>query len=305
MNMIEQSASVPQILKIAKPDTSETYFLGYRVPINHDASLSSTHTYKTNIHRQGTSSAKTYFLSGLDDGITFRDDINGVVITQLSHNTTSSTVFIDFTAPICMKSSPLLTVTPLSQSAGPSKSLNYTISIKNQNASSCPMATFQMANLSLPSGWSGVFNPSNVNLNSGLTQNVTWSVSSSLTAADGSYPVAAKAVDASDVTKTSSVNATYVVFSDTEAPVVDINKPLHQAQITAMTSVEVSATDNDGMSKVEFYVDGGFKASDSLVPFTYNLNPKKMSAGAHGIMVIGYDKNGNTASDVITINVVK
>jgi hypothetical protein len=164
---------------------------------------------------------------------------------------------------------------------------------------------FEMANAQLPSGWTGVFNPSSVSLNSGISQNVTWSISSPVTATDGSYALAAKATDTNDVTQTSTVNATTVLFTDSEPPVVNIAKPLHQTQITSMTTVEVSATDNGGMSKVEFYIDGGFKSSDTSAPFTYNMNPKKMTAGAHGVMAIGYDKNGNTASDIITVNVVK
>jgi hypothetical protein len=71
-------ALAPQVLKIAKPDTNEYYYLSYRRPLGFDANLSSTYLEQLNIHRyKGSGTVPTYFLDALGDGESFTDAING------------------------------------------------------------------------------------------------------------------------------------------------------------------------------------------------------------------------------------
>lgn len=88
-------AQYPQILKFPKPDTSDTYYLSYRQPIGFDTTLSSTYTKGVNIHHYISDSAtRTYFLSSLGDGEIYSDSVNGIIVTQLTHNSDYVTVDI-------------------------------------------------------------------------------------------------------------------------------------------------------------------------------------------------------------------
>jgi hypothetical protein len=301
LNMLEQSSASTQALKISKPDTQEFYFLGFRAPFNRDAALTSTYAHKTNVHKFKGGSNKTYFLSGLGDGISFRDDLNGVSVTQVAHTATSSTVAVNFFAPVCGKANPLVTISPSSQSATPGKGLAYTLSITNKHSSSCAAAMFALSNVSLPGGFSGSFTPSTISLASGAVGTVQWVVNSSASSAVGSYAISAKAVDMSDTTKTASVSGTYVVFVDFEPPVVSIIKPANMVKVKGNISVEASASDNKGVGKVEFYVDGKLSSTDASAPYSFFLNGNKLSTGQHAVMALGYDVAGNTASSSITI----
>ncbi|HEC81985.1 MAG TPA: hypothetical protein ENI42_06140, partial [Thermoplasmatales archaeon] len=66
--------------------------------------------------------------------------------------------------------------------------------------------------------------------------------------------------------------------------------------------IKVEATDESGVEKVDFYVDGKLKHRDYYSPYIYSiwhdfsLLPKK-----HVIHVVAYDTVGLTASDEVTV----
>lgn len=76
---------------------------------------------------------------------------------------------------------------------------------------------FCSCNSIVPSGWSSNFSPSSVNLNSGESTNVNWSVTSDSQAPEDNYGVTAEATDDTEQTFTGSDNANYEV--NNSAPV--------------------------------------------------------------------------------------
>jgi hypothetical protein len=89
---------------------------------------------------------------------------------------------------------------------------------------------------------------------------------------------------------------------DLTAPTVNITKPLNGAKISSRVDVQASASDNVGVARVEFYIDGKLSATDSSAPYTYRWNVnRKISNGTHTIMAKAYDVAGNSASSSISV----
>jgi hypothetical protein len=83
--------------------------------------------------------------------------------------------------------------------------------------------------------------------------------------------------------------------NDTEPPQVTITAPPDGDTLrTDTTLVEVTATDNRAVAKVEFYADGTLLGSDTQVPYTYAWVWGELRATA-------VDKAGNSASDTIAV----
>ncbi len=100
-----------KVLKIAKPDTDEEYYLSYRVP---DGLFDTSFTVLGMGSNEGVSlhvsseefGRKTYALAALPDrsltlldGTSFVDAENGVTVTQISHDADSVTVAVGFGPP--------------------------------------------------------------------------------------------------------------------------------------------------------------------------------------------------------------
>ena len=64
-----------------------------------------------------------------------------------------------------------------------------------------------------------------------------------------------------------------------------------------------NATDNLGVSKVEFYIDNVLKASDQVSPYNYSLDTLSLTNGSHVIKAKAYDNSGLTSEDSVTITV--
>ncbi|MFA6433994.1 MAG: Ig-like domain-containing protein, partial [Elusimicrobiales bacterium] len=89
-----------------------------------------------------------------------------------------------------------------------------------------------------------------------------------------------------------AVNA---VFTDTAAPTVSVTAPTAGATVSGTIGVTASASDNVGVSRVDFYVDGSLQGSDTSSPYAYSLNTTSLSNAAHTITARAYDAAGNNA----------
>lgn len=84
---------------------------------------------------------------------------------------------------------------------------------------------------------------------------------------------------------------------DTEAPAVNLTSPNDGATVTGRVDVTASASDNVGVTWVEFYVDDNLKASDTAAPFSFRLETTTLSNGAHALKAKAHDAAGNAATD--------
>jgi hypothetical protein len=91
--------------------------------------------------------------------------------------------------------------------------------------------------------------------------------------------------------------------ADTQAPSVTVTNPANGATVSGTVSVTASASDNVGVTKVEFFVDGSLKSTDTSSPYSYSWDTTAVSNGGHSVMAKAYDAAGNTNSDTNSVTV--
>jgi hypothetical protein len=92
---------------------------------------------------------------------------------------------------------------------------------------------------------------------------------------------------------------------DTTAPATSITSPSNGATVSGTVSVTATASDNVGVTSVEFYVDGVLAATDSSSPYSFSWNTTGVANGSHSLSSKAYDAAGNagTSSTVsVTVN---
>ncbi len=117
----------------------------------------------------------------------------------------------------------------------------------------------------------------------------------SLTVANGSHVLMATAVDMAG--NTASVGLSFTVSNIIDlSPAVAITSPANGSRIAANTktvTVNVSATDENSVVKVELYVDGKLIDASKKGPYSFRWDVKKLADGAHTLVSRAYDKAGN------------
>jgi len=117
----------------------------------------------------------------------------------------------------------------------------------------------------------------------------TWNT---LAAANGAYTICAKAYDAAGNVG-QSANVSVIVFNDTIAPVVSIAAPVNNSTAGGTVSVSANASDNVGVTKVEFYLNGALQSTVASAPYSFNWNTLAAANGAYILSAKAYDAAGN------------
>lgn len=92
---------------------------------------------------------------------------------------------------------------------------------------------------------------------------------------------------------------------DTTAPTVSITAPANGATVVGTVSVTATASDNIGVTKVEFYVDSVLKSTDTTSPYSYSWDSTSVANGTHSLTAKAYDAalNVGTSTAVsVTVN---
>jgi beta-lactam-binding protein with PASTA domain len=93
---------------------------------------------------------------------------------------------------------------------------------------------------------------------------------------------------------------------DTTPPNVSITSPANGTSYTAPQTINISASasDNVGITKVDFYDNNLFKASDTTAPYSYSWTISSSNNGAHSFTAVAYDPSGNsTISNPVNLTV--
>ena len=97
-----------------------------------------------------------------------------------------------------------------------------------------------------------------------------------------------------------------VTGPDTVAPTVAVSSPANNSIVIDSVVVLVNASDNVGVQKVEFYIDGNLVLTRAVPPWQYSWNVLSLSAGSiHTILAKAYDAAGNVGSSQTTIVTVQ
>jgi len=92
---------------------------------------------------------------------------------------------------------------------------------------------------------------------------------------------------------------------DTILPVTSITSPLAGATVSGTTSVTASASDNVGVTKVEFYLDGVLKSTDTTSPYSWSWDTTTATNGSHTLTTKAYDAAlnvGTSAAVGVTVS---
>lgn len=93
--------------------------------------------------------------------------------------------------------------------------------------------------------------------------------------------------------------------ADTTPPVVTVTSPAAGSIVSGSnTKINVTATDNKGVIKIQIYLDGTIVKTGTVATLSYSWNVKKARTGVHTIYAKAYDAAGNVGTSP-TITVTK
>jgi fibronectin type 3 domain-containing protein len=119
--------------------------------------------------------------------------------------------------------------------------------------------------------------------------------------ADGTYVLQAFALD--EAANQSALSAPISVTVDTVPPSSALSSPAAGVTVSGMTAVAATASDNLGVWKVVFQVDGVTKATDTSSPYTYSWDTTGVADGSHTVTEVATDLAGNTSTASATVTV--
>ena len=118
------------------------------------------------------------------------------------------------------------------------------------------------------------------------------------------YKLAVTAKNAAGKTsKASTLMASTASCSDATPPTVAVTAPTADATVSGNVSLTASASDNVGLARVEFWVDGVQEAADTSPPYSYGWDTTQEVGGPHTILVKAVDTSNNSASETLGVTV--
>ena len=113
------------------------------------------------------------------------------------------------------------------------------------------------------------------------------------------------AVTAYDTEGTESEYSNIVTLEEQILPSVAITAPLNATKVSGVVSVNVTASDNVGVAKVEFYVNDVLTATETETasPYSFSWDTVTVAEGAHTLMIKAYDMAGNVSQSSSTVTV--
>jgi len=221
----ETTGTNPKALKILKDATSKTwYYVEFRQPTGFDGMVSSysnvlngvvIHTGSDSDANSSelldmTPSTSSWYDPALDVGLTFQDPTSGVIISTQSVSSSNAVVNITVGSTPCVSAAPSVAISPSqSQTVTAGTSVNYTVSITNNDTSTCSSSTYGLQ-ITDPSGWSGSFaGSSSLTISPGASASTGMTIASALTAPNGSYLIGTTAANTANTSLAQSGSATY------------------------------------------------------------------------------------------------
>jgi Zn-dependent metalloprotease len=98
---------------------------------------------------------------------------------------------------------------------------------------------------------------------------------------------------------TTPYNLALTYSGGTTPPPADTTAPIATATETGTSgtiTLAATATDNVGVTKVEFYIDGALVGTDTTSPYSVTYNSALLTNGTHSLVAKAYDAAGNIGS---------
>lgn len=120
----------------------------------------------------------------------------------------------------------------------------------------------------------------------------------------GAHTIFAKAWDNEDNCGLSNlVNVNIIDTTDNEPPQIVIVSPAPGATVSGTVEVLTEVSDNVGVAKVLFFIDGDSVFTDTVAPFSFSWNTTTYTNGPHTVLAKAFDFSENWANSMITVKV--
>jgi len=80
-----------------------------------------------------------------------------------------------------------------------------------------------------------------------------------------------------------------VSIPELQSPSTSITYPANNRNVSGTVAITASASYNVGVTRVEFYVNGLLRGTDTSTPYTYSCNTASQAAGTYTLMTRAYD----------------
>ena len=102
----------------------------------------------------------------------------------------------------------------------------------------------------------------------------------------------------------SIVGLLFIFSCDTTPPSVSITSVTAGSTVNEIVTITVDADDNEGISKVEFYINDELIETDTEYPYEYVWNTTEYDNGTeHTLRVVAYDEMDNSALDEVRVTI--
>jgi len=119
------------------------------------------------------------------------------------------------------------------------------------------------------------------------------------TAADGNHTLIARATDASGLVGTATVG----VRVDNTNPTVALTNPINGALLKGLVGLQATASDEQGVARVEFFVDGTLIGTATSHPYSVSWNSATVANGTHTLTARAYDTLGLSSASSVLVTV--
>ena len=292
----EVSGSGTKALKIKRGSGNNDYvWVEYRQPIgSYDANFGSQVYSGAMLHYEdlftsvkshlldGTPSTSSFSDPAVPSGSTTVDAYTNLSIAVGPATSSALTVTVDFGPEPCNEANPAVSATPSNPSVDAGNSVDYTVSITNNDSSGCSPASLSLSSLE-PAGWVSTFSTSVLTLAPGAATTVTLTESVDAGSEPGTYPVDVTATHdtaSSPMSHTDNVSATVTVVPDPcveAAPTVTASPSDQSVDPGSSAAYNVTVTNNDSATcgEVAFSLSSSEPAGwgNSFSPSSLTLAP--------------------------------
>ena len=92
--------------------------------------------------------------------------------------------------------------------------------------------------------------------------------------------------------------------TDTQPPTVVVGNPQASSTVSGLVAVDVTASDDKGVARVDLLVNGSKVSSDSTAPFAFSWDSSKVANGMAELKVVAVDAAGNAGTSApLPVNV--
>jgi beta-lactamase superfamily II metal-dependent hydrolase len=123
--------------------------------------------------------------------------------------------------------------------------------------------------------------------------------------ADGAVHQGPNELAASGLPKSFTIDDAGGGGGDTTLPTTSITAPAAGATVSGTVAVNASASDNVGVTKVEFYLDGALKSTDTTSPYSWSWDTTTATNASHTLTSKAYDAAlnvGTSTSVSVTVS---